>query len=192
MKNKFEAGCIYRAKYLNYHIDKYPLILILHANDSYVHAINLNYLPKQLKEEVIDLIAMVATKQLPGSDTYKLYHNYIKSKLPRVIRFAYRKYFTYMFKDPVQVSKGFWHIKNFLWHIKKFDNNDKQKVIVSVRKAIKEASNEEKQDAKIQRLARLNKYASMTKEEIDKRAGEYLQEINSIYKKKFDRSNYTF
>lgn len=192
---KLEKGCIYRFKYLNYNVDKYPLALILYAGPTYVHALNLSYLTRNLRAEVIDMITKIATKQMEGRDTYALYHKYIKKKLPRVIRFCYRKYFTHLIHNEQMVSRGFWHTRDFLYNIKKFSEKDKNKVFKDIRDAIKVASNEKQQDQKLRKLRRLaltEHYKNLTSKDIHVRASDYLAEINKVYNQKFQRDRYTF
>lgn len=187
---KIEKGNIYHFYYSNYHVDKYPIALILHSDGENTHALNINYLSPKMRDSVIDMIVMITTKQLSGRNTYSLYHDYIKRKLPQVIRFCYRKYKTKFIRDAKIVSKGFFETRNLLWHIKKnFSKEDSDFIFKKVKTSIKEAQNTEKQDAKI---AKLKKFESKyTPEEFEDKAKDYIASLSQIYTQK-DKNKYTY
>ena len=195
---KLEKGAIYRFKYVNYTTDKFPLAIILHSDSQYTHALNLNYLPKQLKEQTIEMIALLATKKLKyfskdnDLKSYELYHNYIKRQLPKVIRFAYRKYFTHLIRESSKVSSGVFNNKAFIVNLKKASPTDFKKIFTQIKKSVNIASNEEEQDKKLQKLNRLKALSSLTDKQINDIATNYLNDINQIYKQKFDKSKFTF
>jgi len=188
---KIEKGNIYHFYYSNFHVDKYPIALILHSDGENTHALNLNYLSPKLRDSVIDMIVAITTKKLGGRDTYSLYHDYIKRKLPQVIRFCYRKYKTTYIRDPKLISKGFFETRNFLWHIKKnFSKEDSDFIFKKIKTSVKEAQNTEKQDAKI---AKLKKFESkLTPEEFEDKAKDYIASLSKVYSPKFDRNKYTY
>lgn len=187
---KIEKGNIYHFYYSNYHVDKYPIALILHSDSNNTHSLNLNYLSPKMRDSVIDMIVAITTKKLGGRDTYALYHDYIKRKLPQVIRFCYRKYKTSFIRDAKLVSKGFFETRNFLWHIKKnFSQEDSQFIFKKIKTSIKEAQNVEKQDKKI---AALKKWESkLTPDEFEDKAKDYIASLSQIYTPK-DTNKYTF
>jgi hypothetical protein len=202
---KLLKGCIYRFKYQGYHSDKFPMALILYSDNLKTHALNLNYLRPHMRNEVIDMISKLATSKLrvnhrskkeeeilfKGSDTYQLYHMYLKRKLPQIIRFAYRTYHTHLILNDQIVSKGFWHMRTFLQNVKKFTGKDTDKTFKDIKAAIKEASNEGKQNTKLRRLNNLNAWKELNSKAIHEKAVGYLNEVNKIYKDKFDPSKYT-
>ena len=117
---KLKKGHIYRFHYNNYKHDPRPLALVLYSGKDKTHAINFNHLPKEVSKEFIDWITTIAinAKRMTPRDTYNLYHGYMKNRIPQVIRFAYRTYFTSKIKNVRKVSKGFFEIKNIFWKIK--------------------------------------------------------------------------
>lgn len=202
---KLLKGCIYRFKYQGYHSDKFPMALVLHSDTRITHALNLNYLRPHMRNEVIEMIAKLATSKLrvnhrskkeeetliQAGDTYQLYHMYLKRKLPQIIRFSYRTYHTHLILNEQLVSKGFWHLKTFMRNVGNFTGKDTIKVFKEVKTAIKEASNEGKQNTKLRRLNNLKAWQSLNSAAVHNKAVGYLNEINKIYKDKFDPSKYT-
>lgn len=189
---KLEKGSIYHFKYLGYHLDKYPIALILYSGKEKTHAININYLTPHLRGELIDMIASVAVKKLNGRDTYSLYHNHIKRQLPKIISVAYRTYYTHLIKDPKLVSKGFWEIKGFLHSIRKnFTKKEHEDLKKKIKKKIVAANSSSHQDEKIKRLHSIwSKKIDIGK--IDKESKEYFDKINKIIgKPKIDWKKYT-
>jgi len=104
---KLEKGNIVFFHYRMWHKDRNPLALILFANDKIVHAINLNALTSSLTDELIAIIAQIVGRIMDGRDTYKLYHDIFKHKLPDVLKYAYRTYKPQFIQSKVFVSKGF-------------------------------------------------------------------------------------
>lgn len=188
---KIEKGNIYHFFYSNYHVDKYPIALVLHSDSENTHSLNLNYLSKNMRESVIDMIVAITTKKLSGKDTYSLYHDYIKRKLPQVIRFCYRKYKTRFIRDPKLVSKGFFETRNFLWHIKKnFSKEDSDFIFNKIKTSIKDAQDTQKQDKKI---ASLKKWESkLSPDEFEDKAKEYIASLSGIRSARIDRNKYTY
>ena len=171
------------------------MVLVLHSDSRITHAINLNYLRPHMRNDLINMISKLATTKLrinhldeklilDGSNTYQLYHMYLKRKLPQIIRFAYRTYHTHLILNEQLVSKGFWHMKTFLYNARQFTKNDTDKAFKEIRAAIKEAGNEGKQNTKLRRLNQLNAWQKLNSAAIHEKAVGYLNEINKIYKDK--------
>lgn len=104
---KIEKGNILYFHYRTWHKDRNPLALVLFADDKLVHAINLNALTPVLTDELIAVIAQIVGRIIDGRDTYALYHNLFKRKLPGVLKYAYRTYKPQFIQSKVFVSKGF-------------------------------------------------------------------------------------
>jgi len=132
---KLEKGKIYSCEYTGFREDRNPTIIVLYSGSKYTHAINLNYLKDENKNNFIQFITNVAinkTKNIREDEnsqvnTYSLYHNYLKRKLPAVIKIAYRTYFTRKIKNKRPLHPGF-----FL----SIDKSYKEVVKVSIKKAL--------------------------------------------------------
>ena len=104
--NHLERGHIYHFIYKGYKHDPVPLVLILWAGDGVVHGINVNYLPKDIRENLVDMLAKMAMGFVDWRDAYNFYHSYLKHKAPRMIRLSYRTYKDSLIKGITYVSVG--------------------------------------------------------------------------------------
>jgi hypothetical protein len=173
---RLQTGQILWFEYKKFHEDKHPIALILFdadQNDN-VHAINLNYLPNDLNKNVIDMIARIASRQLNAKDIKKLYHEYMKNRLPGVIARGYRTYKRSEIKNVKLVSNGFNESLSFLHKFKtKLGREETKKIAHTIELKVNMAK-------AVQRTVTT---AKLTPEEAERRAKEYIQYIKK-YKPK--------
>lgn len=190
---KLNTGCIYKIDYAGYRIDPSPLTLILYSGKKYTHGINITYLSKGLSNQLIEIIAKIATTQIKANDAYDLYHSHLKKKIPSVIRIAYRTYFTNKIKNPIFVSNGYFNTKDFLIKLKAgMSKTEYNKLKKDIRQSIKLAQDKKQLDRRIYKyntLAKKNERLSLA--EIDKRANDYMKKIKENLIPKKDNSVYT-
>jgi len=145
---RMKTGSVYWFKYNKYKHDKTPIALILWPGDSksLCHAINLNYLPNDLNEKVIQFITKVASGKLSANDMRSLYHSYIKKRLHPVIQRAYRTYKPKEISYPRLVCNGFNETLGWLYKFKskltKKETTKLQKRIATKINVVKEVKKE--------------------------------------------------
>jgi len=111
---KLEAGNIYSFHYSRFQTDPYPLVLVLYCDDDICHALNFHYLGKSYTQELINMITQIAIKSIKLDSMYSHYHNWMKKKVPGVIRHSYRTYKPSFIKSPQKLTSGYWGIDTFL------------------------------------------------------------------------------
>lgn len=180
-----KTGSIVWFRYHKYREDKTPIALILfdHDRNNNVHAINLNYLPNDLTQQVINMIALIASKELDAKDMKQLYHYYMKKRLHPIIRRAYRTYKKTEITHPKLVSTGFNEMLTFLHKFKtKFTEYDKRKIHYTVDRKLR--------SAQYVKNILMNK-TIMTPAEAEKRAREYISKIQKFKPKEINWKKYT-
>lgn len=190
-----ERGYIYNIAYTNYKEDPAPLVLVLYSGEKYTHALNLRYLSPSLTEEIIQFTSKIATGRLSARDARRLYHGYIKRRLPGVVRIAYRTYFTKKIKRPRVVSRGFFEVKNFLGTLKKtYTKDEYNKVRGKIRKSLKDAQDPEKQKKAVKKYLRLyHPDEKLTGKEAERRVRAYMDKIQAVLiKRDIDQSKHTW
>lgn len=90
--SSFKKGCIYRTRYRRYKHDKTPLILVLYADKTIVHALNINYLNTEYIDEYIQFLGKYFKIITGRYSAYSFYHKYMKRGVHNVIKKAYRTY----------------------------------------------------------------------------------------------------
>lgn len=148
-----ETGNIYSFHYRRFTVDPNPLVLVLYCDDDICHAINLHYLPKPLSEELIDMIAKIAIKNVKLYSMYHHYHNWMKKNIPHVIKHAYRTYKPNQMTSIHQVTKGRWGIKSFIDYQKE---KEKHLTLSKVQERLSTKINKEKKK-KVPKKINLNK-----------------------------------
>ena len=157
---------------------------------------NFNHLPKHVSKEFIAWITSVAinAKRINAKDTYGLYHSYMRDRIPQVVRFAYRTYFTKKIKNAKKISRGLFEVKNFLWKLRKtFRDEDFKLIKKKLHRSLAAAKDEKKQDSKVMRFFRMFKEGEvLTEKEARERAEKYFEEIKKVRRPStIDRSRYT-
>lgn len=185
---RLKKGLIYHFAYSKYQKDPYPLVLVLYADNEYVHGINIHYLGATLTDKLIKMIALVAQKQLNGSNTRSLYHNWMKKNLPGVLRKAYRVYKTRYVKSPVAITKGYWGVESFLQKFKpkKLGEKHVADTTEQIKKIVK--THEKKGEEALRHPKK-----AITRRELFKNIDKYIGQMEQIVKegRKDDLSKYT-
>lgn len=187
----YKVGSIYLVKYRSFGQDPTPLILVLYAGKyadfhsaktkDLLHAINLNYLKADMIDDVYNMVAMIANKQMSGSNTYNLYHDYMKTNLNPILRKAYRTYDLSKMSNAKLVSKGFKESLGFLNNPKYIlDKEQKQNRMKALIKAkVNAAKVIESESTK---LITKNINVSLSLEEAERRARIYMDAIQKAKK----------
>lgn len=182
----FKIGHIYLTRYRAYKQDPTPLILVLYPGRyadfktakpmDLLHGINLNYLKAGMIEDVYKMIGMIASKQLSGFNSYKLYHDYMKYNLNAAIRNAYRTYVPNKLTNAKLVSKGFRESLSFLDNLKVSLNQEQkqQKVMDLVKAKVDATKTVEKITTNI---ISNGLHSKISLEEAERRARLYMAEI---------------
>ena len=167
--NHFQRGHIYRVSYRGYKHDPDPLVLILWAGDGMVHAININYLHKDIRDDMVDVLATMAMGLVDWRDAYKFYHDYLKHRAPHIISLAYRTYKAELIKGAQYVSSG-----------------AKIKVISHHR-----VSNQMQKEIAIAEIKRELHNHTISSHQAEQSARSYMDAVNRIMKRKEDYRQYT-
>lgn len=189
MAKKLYKGGVFHFYYQNWKEDPYPVVLILYVGEL-VHAINLSYLPAQLSDLVVNMLASISLGKLQGQNTYWLYHSYIKKNMPRVVRMAYRTYKKEKIKNPILVTQGFDATKMFLTNKRiKATKNNEQVVKQVLKKAIRHTKKTKDENVEWKK-----KRTSQRIEDIEKNVDTYMKKVNEILKNReeyLNLKNYT-
>jgi hypothetical protein len=177
---KIEKGNILFFHYRKYHKDRNPLAVVLYADDKLVHCINLHALTPSLTDELIELIAKIVGRIIDGRDTYTLYHNLFKRKLPYVLKYAYRTYKPEFIQSAVFVSKGF--ETNILYQLRgKYTPEKVKRTQDRIKKEISVTVNKEP-DELLKAPPREHRFKSIE---------DYIEQIKKIAPPKIDIRKYT-
>ena len=160
-------------KYKRYHKDPHPLALILYADDKIVHCLNLHYLQNNVTQQVLNMIAMIITRQLTRN-TYKLYHSYMKRYMPHVIHASYRTYKPQYIIYPTVVSNGFAQSMSFLM---RFVPRDNKKII---QKKIVHNIHTQLQTTKNVSPKKLQSHKQLSTQTIIQQVDNYMRKIQNI------------
>ena len=164
-------------------MDPNPLVLVLYCDDKICHCLNFHYLPGQLSDQLINMIAQISIKKLKPKSMYSHYHGWMKNHIPSVIRKAYRTYKPNQITGEKKITSGFWGIKTFLNEIQ---NKNTHKKLSTIQKRLSEKVNKKK-------VVKLGKAKPIDVETLEKNIDNYLSQIDAIVKKgrKEDMSKYT-
>lgn len=181
---KLKTGNIVWFRYNRYKEDKSPIALILYGGDAHhpVHAINLNYLPDNLNEKVVDMISKIASKQLDAKDMKQLYHSYMKKRLHPIIAAGYRTYTLSEIREPKIVSYGFAESISFIHKFKtKFSKEETKQLKAVIEKKI-DLGKQAKKNIETKKI---------TAEEAEKRARQYMKLIQQITARNVDTIDFS-
>lgn len=173
---KLKKGGVFFFQYSGYKEDPTPIALVLYVDKrkKLVHAININYLTPRLTDYLINMIALIALKQLNARDMFSFYHNYIKRKLPRVVRTSYRTYKSNKIKNVVLLSQGFDETKDYLNNLKKKQTKKKYEFVrKTIKKQIKKAINTQPIIFKGGK--------EIAQKKINKKVDEYMKVVQDIF-----------
>ena len=182
MSKILNQGWIYRFRYSGINSNNpNPMALILYADKHYTHAITLDVLSPALTNQLIEFIAMMATKKIRSKNAFDLYHLYLKYTLPKIIKIAYRTYITENIRKSEPISAGYFTVKKFLYQLKKnFSDKEYKDVFKTIKSSIKVARVETKQKRRQQLFSLFRKDEQVTAKELHKRTSEYVNKINEI------------
>lgn len=135
---KLETGNIYSFHYRRYKNDPNPLVLILYQDKDICHALNFHYLSKNLSEELITMIAKMATQKIKNKPMYELYHNWMKRNIPGVIQNAYRTYKPQHITSVKRLTRGYWGINSFINYM---NEKEKHLTLTKVQERLKDKIN---------------------------------------------------
>jgi hypothetical protein len=184
---KLETGNIYSFHYRRYKNDPNPLALILYQDNNICHALNFHYLSKNLNEELILMIAKMATKMIKTESMYNLYHNWMKRNIPGVIEKAYRTYKPQHITSVKRMTRGYWGIQSFINFMKEreahLDLTTVQKRLAEKIKKFKETERKKPEKKKVN-LNKLQNYIIKYVEQADELVKEHREKDKSAYTKR--------
>jgi len=138
---KLSAGNIYNFHYRRYKHDPYPMVLVLYCDDKLCHALNFHYLIENESDELIHMIAALATRSMKSRSMYTHYHNWMKRNIPGVIKNAYRTYKPNHITENKQITRGYWGVQTFVAELRK---KTKPQQLTAVQKKLAEKLNKRK------------------------------------------------
>lgn len=139
MARILNAGNIYSFYYKRYKHDPSPLALVLYCDATICHALNFHYLfTKNLNDDLIHMIAALATHNIRLYSMYSHYHNWMKKHIPGVIENAYRTYKPKHITEVKQITRGYWGITTFLNQVRA---KNKHLALSSVQKRLSQKIN---------------------------------------------------
>lgn len=180
---KLQTGNIYSFNYREYKHDPHPLVLVLYCDDKICHALNFHYLNVEYTDQLINMISMIALRYMNTHSMYSHYHNWMKKKIPGVIRHAYRTYKPQYISHTVQITNGHWGLQSFMSVVKQL----KAKQLTTLQKRLTSKINQEKSTS-IQ-----NEKKDFDINLLSQNINNYVSQIDAILSKsrKEDQSKYT-
>ena len=167
--------------------DPQPMVLVLwpgrqsdwsHAKEiELMHGINLNYLEPMMTDDLVKMISMIAAGRMSGSNTFKLYHDYMKRHLSPVIYSGYRTYDPDMMRSVKEVSHGFEETTRVLDSLKRKVGTLPAQQEVQVQKLITSKLNAAKMVQKIVSNVHAVTTSRLSDAEAEQKAIEYMAAV---------------
>jgi hypothetical protein len=184
---KLETGNIYSFHYSRFQVDPYPLVLVLYCDSDICHALNFHYLGKTYTQELINMITQIAMKSIKVDSMYAHYHDWMKKKIPGIVRHSYRTYKPSFIKYPKKLTNGYWGIDTFLKEYQKTQQHPKLTKIQN--KLLEKVSKQQTKD-----FNKIKQEGVFNIEKMINQINQFVENSDKILQegRKDDLSKYTF